>query len=194
MSLKVFLSVGTAVVVIAVVLAGLLGHLTLRAPGVATRLYRKHLGATRRERLFLASVTFFLTFFVLRGITHAIHAGIGPFHDVSVGGTHVHHLVWGILLLLAVSYGWLAQVGTGLADSSPWGSRAMALLYGIAAALTLDEFALWLRLADVYWSREGRESVEAVLLFGGLLSVGVWGGPFFRALGRESARVVRRSW
>src|SRR5438128_463678 len=125
MSLKLFLGLGAAVVVVAAVFAGLLGHLTLRAPGAATRLYRKHLAATRRERLFLASVTFFLTFFVLRGITHAIRSGIPPFRDITAGGTHVHHLVWGILLLLAVGYGWLAQVGTGMEGSSPWGSRVM---------------------------------------------------------------------
>jgi hypothetical protein len=58
--------------------------------------------------------------------------------------------------------------------------------------LTLDEFALWLRLKDVYWSREGRESVDAVVIFGGLLSVGVWGAPFIHALLRESARLLRR--
>jgi hypothetical protein len=61
-------------------------------------------------------------------------------------------------------------------------SRLTAVLYGIGAALTLDEFALWLLLRDVYWTREGRESVDAVLLFGALLSAGLWGGPFLRAL------------
>jgi hypothetical protein len=62
--------------------------------------------------------------------------------------------------------------------------------YGAASALTLDEFALWLNLKDVYWTREGRESVDAVVLFGAALSVGLWGGPFFHALYREG----RRGW
>jgi hypothetical protein len=89
---------------------------------------------------------------VVRGITEAIHHHLGPFHDVSLGGRHIHHLVWGILLLLLVGYGWLIEVGTGAPDSSRWAGRLMALLYGVGAALTLDEFALWLNLSDVYGS------------------------------------------
>jgi hypothetical protein len=192
MGLKVFLGIAVAVVVAVVIVAIGLGHLSLRAPGSAARLYAKHFRARRRERLFLSSLSFFLTFFLVRAITYAIRSGIGPFHNIATGGVHVHHLVWGILLLLAVGYAWLAQVGIGVGDVSVWASRITALLYGIAAALTLDEFALWLRLKDVYWSREGRESVDAVLIFGGLLSVGVWGAPFFHALLRESARLLRR--
>jgi hypothetical protein len=52
----------------------------------------------------------------------------------------------------------------------------------VASALTLDEFALWLTFRDVYWEREGRLSIDAVLLFGSLLSIAVWGGPFLRDL------------
>ncbi len=148
-------------------------------------LYRRHFEDRRRERLFLSSLSFFLTFGLVRAITHAIRAGVGPFHDVSVGGTHVHHLVWGILLILGVGYVWLVQAGTGLGSGAKWGSNLTAILYGVGAALTLDEFALWLRLRDVYWTRQGRESIDAVVLFGALLSVGVWGGPFLRALVRE---------
>jgi len=55
----------------------------------------------------------------------------------------------------------------------------------------LDEFALWLRLEDVYWAREGRESIDALILFGALLAVGLWGGRFFHALAREAARALR---
>ena len=57
-------------------------------------LYRRHFRETPRERLFLASVAFFVTFGATRLITHAIRAGIGPFHDLSAGQTHIHHLVW----------------------------------------------------------------------------------------------------
>ncbi|MGH7777914.1 MAG: hypothetical protein ACREPI_12165, partial [Candidatus Dormibacterales bacterium] len=81
---------------------------------------------------------------------------------------------------------WNAQVGIGDNPARRWGSRASATGYGMASALTLDEFALWLNLEDVYWTREGRESVDAVVLFGALLSIGLWGGPFFRALVREA--------
>jgi hypothetical protein len=151
-------------------------------------IYREHFRESPRERLFLASVAFFLTFAIVRAITHAIRAGVGPFHDVVSGsGRHIHHMVWGILLLLIVGYAWLAQVGTGQGGNT-WVGRVMALLYGIGAALVLDEFALWLNLRDVYWTAEGRISIGAVFLFGGLLSVGIWGGRFFHALARETIR------
>jgi hypothetical protein len=76
----------------------------------------------------------------------------------------------------------LIQVGNGSAPGSPWTSRLTALLFGVASALTLDEFALWFTFRDVYWEREGRLSIDAVLLFGALLSIAMWGGPFLRDL------------
>jgi hypothetical protein len=117
-----------------------------------------------------------LTFAIVRGITHLIRAGIGPFHNVSNGGLHIHHLVWGILLLLVVGYVWLIEAGT----TSSLLSSVTAIAYGVGAALTLDEFALWLNLQDVYWTGPGRESIDAVVIFVSLLSVGIWGGPFLR--------------
>jgi hypothetical protein len=155
-------------------------------------LYRRHFRETPRERLFLASLAFFVTFGTVRLIAHAIRAGVGPFHNVLAGQTHVHHLVWGILLLLAVGYGWLVQLGTGEGRSSAVVSRVTAMLYGAGAALTLDEFALWLHLRDVYWEREGRASVDVVLLFGAVISAGFWGGPFLRAILREARRILGR--
>ena len=126
--------------------------------------------------MFLASLGFLVTFAIVRGITHMIRAGIGPFHNVSSGGLHIHHLVWGILLLLVVGYVWLIEVGTG----SNWIASVSAIAYGAGAALALDEFALWLNLQDVYWTSTGRQSIDAVLIFAALLSVGIWGGPFLR--------------
>ena len=140
--------------------------------------YTFHFRDERRERLFLASVAFLLTFGTVRGITQMIRANVGPFHNVTSGGLHIHHLVWGILLLLLVAYVWLLEVGVG----SSWVASLTALAFGAGAALTLDEFALWLNLSDVYWERQGRESIDAVLIFGGLLSAGIWGWPFFRGL------------
>src|SRR5579875_395275 len=148
------------------------------------RIYQRHLAETRRERLFLASVGFFTAVAVVRGITIAIHNDVGPFHNVEMHGRHIHHLVWGILLLLLVGYGWLCEVGTGSQGSLRWVGQLSSLLYGVAAALVLDEFALWLNLKDVYWERQGRESYEAMALFGGVLAVGVFGGPFFREIAR----------
>ena len=139
----------------------------------------------------MAALGFYLAFAIVRILTHSIRAGRGPFHNVEMGGRHIHHLVWGILLLLLVGYGWLMQIGTGTAHTNVLAARIMCMLYGVGAALTLDEFALWLNLRDVYWEREGRESVEALALFAGALSIGVFGHPFFHGLAREFARMFR---
>jgi hypothetical protein len=148
----------------------------------AQALYQKHFRNPRRERAFLSSGSFFVTFASVRIITHMIRAGRGPFHNVSAGGKHIHHLVLGILLLLLTGYAWLLQIGVGMGEDRHW-MRATALLYGMGAALTLDEFALWLNLADDYWLPQGRESIDAVILFGAFLSFSTWGQPFFRDLG-----------
>jgi hypothetical protein len=153
--------------------------------GTLKRIYQFHFQNERRERLFLASLGFLVTFAIVRGITHLIRAGIGPIHNISSGGLHIHHLVWGILLLLGVGYVWLIEQGTG----SGWLASATAFAYGVAAALTLDEFALWLNLEDVYWTGPGRLSIDAVVIFASLLSVGIWGGPFLREL---TEHLVRR--
>src|SRR5947209_20078933 len=148
---------------------------------VLSRIYRFHFRDERRERLFLASLAFLLTFGIVRAITVSIRAGVGPFHNVSAGGTHIHHLVWGILLLLVVGYLWLMQASIPIQQHRKC-HRVTAILFGIGAALTLDEFALWLKLADVYFTPDGQKSIQAVIGFGAALSIGVWGGPFIRGL------------
>lgn len=155
-------------------------------------LYRRAFREPRRERLFLASLSFFAAFGLARIVTHAARARGGHFLSVTFGATHVHHLVWGIMLLLLVGYLGVVQAGNGRDLPSLTGGRIAAILYGLGAALTLDEFALWLNLQDVYWERQGRASIDAVALFGALISAGFWGGPFLRAAGRQMARVVRR--
>ncbi len=171
-------------------------------PNRAVEIYRQAFDDTRRERLFLSSVSFFTTFAATRVITHAIKDGVGPFHNLTVGGRHFHHLVIGITGLLATGYLWLLEVDTarkvngtdGGSDSTRRGTddalaKFTSILYGGSSALTLDEFALWLDLEDVYWTKQGRASVDAVMLFGGVLSIGVWGGPFFRRLFRELSHI-----
>jgi len=81
-----------------------------------------------------------------------------------------------------VGYGWLLDLGNRHTPTSIFFSRLMAVSYGVGAALTLDEFALWLNLEDVYWARQGRESIDAVIFFGSLLAVGAWGAPFFTGI------------
>jgi len=144
-------------------------------------LYRCHFRDPRRELMFLSSVSFLVAFLAVRGIVTAIRNNVGPFHNVSAGGTHIHHLVWGILLLLVVGYLWLMQASIPIQQHRKW-HRVTAILFGIGAALTLDEFALWLKLADVYFTPDGQKSIQAVIGFGAALSIGVWGGPFIRGL------------
>ena len=111
-------------------------------------------------------IGFVLTYGVTRWVTLRIHArrqsgtgdGQSRIRDLHIGGVHVHHQVWGILLVLL----------TGLLEfrfhpGSPW-VEALAALFGAGAALALDEFALWLHLEDVYWSEQGRKSIDAVML------------------------------
>ena len=104
-------------------------------------------------------VAFLLTFGFVRLSTHMIRAQVSWWPgNVEVGGTHVHHLVFGIIILLIVGY-----IGIAI-DPPPPGREILAVLFGIGAALTLDEFALWLNLKDVYWSKEGRRSIDAVIV------------------------------
>jgi hypothetical protein len=151
-------------------------------------LIHKHIADRPRRRLFLASISFFLTFAIVRGMVYCITHHIPPFHYIEMGGRHIHHLVPGILLLLAVGYGWLCEFGNGSDTSSILASRLMSILYGVGAALTLDEFALWLNLKDVYFLREGRSSIDAVVLFGSLLAIGGWGAPFFAGIARGKTK------
>ncbi len=148
--------------------------------------YRERFRNRAKEQLFLASFGFFIAVLVIRAITIAIHYDIGPFHDVEMHGRHIHHLVWGILLLLLVGYARLFEIKARVV------ANIVSMLFGVGAALTLDEFALWLNLRDVYWLREGRESFEALGLFGGLLAIGLFGGSFFTGVAREAALLLRR--
>ncbi len=123
--------------------------------------------------LLVCFAAFVITFLTTRGITRAIRAGRGPFHNISEGGTHVHHAVPGIVLLVAGAF--LAV------DSAPHTAAAViaAAAVGIGTSLVLDEFALILHLQDDYWTAEGRVSVEMVsLAFGclGFMLVGL--APF----------------
>ena len=138
-----------------------------------------------RRRMFIASVSFLITFIGVRLLVSLVIHNRGPFDWVTVRGRHIHHLVWGILILLLVGYGWLLDLGRSHSPMSIFLSRLMSVSYGVGAALTLDEFALWLNLEPgAYWTSSGRLSIDAVILFGGILGVGAWGAPFFRGIQR----------
>jgi hypothetical protein len=109
--------------------------------------------------LFVCFAAFVVTFVSTRVITRMIRAGRGPFHDnVSSSGVHIHHAVPGIILLITGAF-----MAVATTTSSDW-TIVAALLVGIGTSLVLDEFALILHLQDVYWSDEGRISVEMVSL------------------------------
>lgn len=142
------------------------------------RLYQRHIVDADKQSQMLVLVSFLVTFALVRLITHAIRDDRFQhlFHNVQTsGGLHLHHLVIGILLLLMTGY-----IGVGVDPDSY--SGLLAVLFGIGAALTLDEFALWLRLKDVYWTRQGRASIDAVVIAATIASLGVLGGPFWVAV------------
>ena len=148
-------------------------------------LYREYFSDTGRSTALWALLGFFITFAITRGITRRIRTknaavpvtsgaaddefdgestqgGGGGLSDIYIGGVHVHHQVWGILLVLIAG---LLQFRYN--PDAPW-SEVLAVMFGAGAALTLDEFALWFHLDDVYWGPEGRKSVDAIMLGGAL--------------------------
>lgn len=136
-----------------------------------------------KQPQFFLLVAFLLTFIIVRAITHAIRAGRGPFHNIGVGGVHIHHFVPGIAIVLTTGY-------LDLAFAPRIAREPLAALFGLGAALVLDEFALWLNLRDVYWSREGRRSVDAVIIVATILALILLGKDFWIALGREIGHLV----
>lgn len=116
--------------------------------------------------LLLALSAFVLTFLITRLITRLIRAGKGPFRNISgSGGVHIHHVVPGVLLTVIGGFGSVASDGHG------FGALISATLFGMGAGLVLDEFALILHLDDVYWSEQGRKSVEVVVLTAALVGL-----------------------
>src|SRR5436853_3424654 len=126
-----------------------------------------------RGPAFLVLLAFILSFGFIRTSARLMRSPKVSWWPGSVtteGGLHIHHLVWGISLMLLSGF---VAFATDL--DPPW-LQIGAVGFGVGAGLTLDEFALWLHLEDVYWSEEGRSSVDAVLLstsFAGLVVIGV---------------------
>jgi hypothetical protein len=142
--------------------------------------YQRDIVQPGKEAGLIILVSFLTTFAIVRLITHAIRAD--RFKHVlrnvqTAGGLHIHHLVPGIILLILSGY-----LGIGLADDVS--INFVAVLFGIGAALTLDEFALWLHLEDVYWAKEGRDSIDAVVIVATILTIGLFGNAFFIDVGR----------
>jgi hypothetical protein len=124
-----------------------------------------------RQRAFVCLAAMLIAFLVIRTSARMTRAfSWWPGGVETEGGVHLHHFVWGIFLMLGAGF-----VGIGLRLEEPW-SGIVAALFGVGAGLTLDEFALWTRLEDVYWSSEGRSSLQAVAIVGSvgaLMVIGV---------------------
>ena len=118
----------------------------------------------------LVLFTFLLTFVAARVLVFCIMARYVPDLFLHLGGTHVHHLNYGIFILSAV--------GAFLIFDAPTGRRLriVAALYGFGLALTFDEFGMWLHLGGAYWQRA---SFDAMTVLGGLLALAAF-APSFR--------------
>jgi hypothetical protein len=113
-----------------------------------------------RGAAFLVLLSFVVSFLFIRTSARMIRAEVSwwPGNVETSSGLHLHHLVWGICLMLIAGF-----LGFAMEPISPWYQLA-AVVFGIGSGLTLDEFALWVHLDDVYWSDEGRISLDAVIL------------------------------
>ena len=148
--------------------------------------YEKDIVQAGKEAQLVILVSFLVTFGLVRLITHSIRDD--RFKRIlrnvqTSGGLHIHHLVPGIILLLVSGY-----LGIGL--SNDVSENFVAILFGIGAALTLDEFALWLHLEDVYWAKQGRDSIDAVIITATIIAIGLIGNNFFL----DFARAIRHAF
>ena len=141
----------------------------------------------RGERAgFVLMAAFLLSFLFIRTSARLIRSPRVSWWPGSVttgSGLHLHHLVWGIVLMMLTG---VLEFAT--AAESPW-NEVFAGAFGVGMGLTLDEFALWVYLRDVYWAQEGRASLDAVVVaasIGALIVLGV--APF--DLPNDSASVV----
>jgi hypothetical protein len=153
---------------------------------ISASIYQEWIVETGKQPELFVLLSFLVTFAFIRTSAHLIRAQVKWWPgNVSVGGTHVHHLVWGILLMLVVGY-----VAIAIGPGSPL-REILAVLFGVGAGLTLDEFALWLNLKDVYWSEQGRASIDAVIVASGLAGLVLVGLRAWLDVADEVEVVVR---
>lgn len=148
------------------------------SPRAVHRAFHEELGPAQQSAL-LSWLAFTGTFGALRALTYSIRVGKGPFRNLSMGGEHLHHYMWGIGLLSGV--GAVAIRGEERHRRHP----AVAVSYGGGLALIVDEFALLLDLRDVYWTKQGQVSVDVAV--GGIALAGSYFAalPVLRRLRRE---------
>jgi hypothetical protein len=127
--------------------------------------YTEHVYEAGKEPLLLMLIAFLVTFLFTRGYTRI--ARVRGWGSTHVGGVHMHHVVVGIVLMTIAGV-----IGLGFGPSEVF-EEWLAVVFGVGIALTLDEFAMVFHLDDVYWSPEGRTSVDAVVTAAVLLTLGL---------------------
>ena len=135
-----------------------------------------------REPAFMMLLGFLLTFLGTRFYTRM--ARIRGWGSGSVGGVHMHHLVPGVVMSLLAGALVIAFEPGGVALG------VLAIVFGGGAALILDEFAMLLHLNDVYWTREGRSSIEACLLASSILGLAVLSASPFDEGGNQGRWLI----
>ena len=140
-----------------------------------------------RDTAFLVLLAFLMSFLFIRTSARMIRAQVSwwPGNVETSSGLHIHHLVWGICLMTAA--GFLAFAFE--TPAAPWYQIA-AIAFGFGAGLTFDEFALWVNLRDVYWSNQGRVSLDAVVLVTAFMLLVVLGTKPFGIEDGESPGVA----
>ena len=133
-----------------------------------------------RQSAVISWLSFTAAFAGVRALTYSIRAGRGPFHDVTPKGVHLHHYLWGILLVS--SAGGVAVRGDERLRRHP----LVATGYGLGMALIVDEFALLLDLKDVYWAKQGRWSVDLGVGIIAITGAVLEGAPVLRRLVKEA--------
>jgi hypothetical protein len=153
--------------------------------------WNDQLVANDRQGVFLVLVGFLGSFAFIRMSTRMIRAEVSwwPGNIESESGLHVHHLVFGIITMMVAG-----TVGFAAFGHSPL-TEICAFFFGIGAGLTIDEFALWVYLEDVYWAEQGRSSIDATVIAAALIGMIVIGINPFEAES-EGATVVESiiSW
>lgn len=145
------------------------------------RIYKNHIQDRKEEPRFLILTSFLITFLVARLTVYGImnHILPKPFGFFYIGETHIHHLVYGVVLLLIAGFIRIPQFGKSLV-------RFSSILYGVGAALTLDEFALLIHFnPNVYFGPQGRLSLDVVFLFFLFCLAFLWHGKFWQHVVRE---------
>ncbi|MGH2937342.1 MAG: hypothetical protein ACRDPE_04390 [Solirubrobacterales bacterium] len=152
---------------------------TLPLASFVTDLWNEHLADHDRQGVFLVLVGFVGSFAFIRMSTRMIRAEVSwwPGNIESGSGVHVHHLVFGIVTMMVAG-----TLGFAAFGHSPL-TEICGFFFGIGAGLTIDEFALWYRLEDVYWAEEGRSSIDATVIGASLIGLIVLGANPFEFTG-----------